>query len=360
MKRFLALLLAACMGASLLAGCGAPKEEASDDAPVAVTETAEHLRILLPSTAGASVVQAHKDAFIAALRTAMEEQGWNVEEITLDTASTEAASGKALDDGTADVVILPASQYFTYRDDTGLLMTATYPGLSVSTTRAADWNGSVDAVHYTDEDCPYRRTLICATSSDAGRAIAQKAAAGTLAWEDLESVRWLYPRAESSSDFMYPDLWLSSSFGKTMEDLTDVLAIDGYGALFAEAALDEADVVVIAADERVDYAAAWQLAKDDMDYTGKMGLGRQDSIFNDLTVIGVTEPVYGDVMTVRTEDEHFADAGFQTALINAMTALQGNDDARAIWESCGYTGFVPSGDSHYENIQDLTIYGAGD
>ena len=51
---------------------------------------------------------------------------------------------------------------------------------------------------------------------------------------------------------------------------------------------------------------------------------------------------------------------FQMALINAMDALESNEDARTIWATCGYTGFTPSGDSRYDNIRELTVFGAGD
>ena len=361
MKRILTLSLTAALSLGLLAGCGNKTEEPSSaEEPTPITGEVEHLRLLLPSSAGEAVVAERGEAFCAALREAMANQGWAVEEITVSVAATEASSGKALDDGTADAVILPASQYFTYSDDTNLLMTATRPGLSVDSTEAADWNGSVEAVTYTDEDCPYGRTLICATASDKGRELAQKAQNGTLAWEDLESARWLYAKASTSSDFFYPDLWLSKTYGKTLEDVPQLMAIDGYGALFSEASRGEADVVILSADMRVDYAAAWQLKTDDMDYTGKLGLGQEDSIFNEIQVLGVTEPIYGDVLAVRTDEEPFGDADFQTALINAMKTLEANDDARAIWATCGYTGFIPSGDSHYENIRELTVFGAGD
>ena len=361
MKRILTVSLAAALSLGLLAGCGSSAGDgASDNEPAPIVGETEHLHLLLPSTAGAAVVAQRGDAFCAALQQEMADRGWTVDEVTVSVAATEASSGKALDDGTADVVVFPASQYFTYSDDTDLLMTATRPGLSVNTTDAADWNGSVDAVTYTDEDCPYSRTLICSTVSDKGRALAQKAKDGTLTWEDLESAKWMYAKATSSSDFFYPDLWLTQQFGKTLEDLPNLMAIDGYGALMAEASRGEADVVVLAADLRVDYNTAWQLESDDMDYTGKMGLSRADSIFNELQVLGVTEPIYGDVLAVRTDEEPFADADFQTALIGAMDGLKNNEDARAIWQTCGYTGFVASGDSRYDNIRELTVFGVGD
>lgn len=362
MKRIMTLSLTAALALGLFSGCGGPAEEesASADAPVAITGTAEHLTILLPPGADAATVAEHAEPFCAALDQEMRSRGWDVAEITVETAATGALAGKALDDGTADVAILPASQYFTYSEAATLLMTATRKGVSVSSETAADWNGSVDAPSYTDADVPYGRTLICTTQSETGRALAQAAKNGTLTWEELSQAKWIYPEAASSSDFIYPDLWLTDEFGKTMEDLPNVRGVDGYGVLFAEAGRQEADVIVLSADMRIDYSAAWQLSEDDIDHTGKLGMGHEDSIFNDLQVIGVTEPIYGDVMALRTEESPYSDANFQSALIASMDALKNNEHARALWETCGYTGFTASGDGHYDNIRELTVFGAGD
>lgn len=361
MKRILALLLSAALGAGLLCGCGGEAEEPSfdEELPEIVGEV-ERLNLLLPYGASESVLEAHRDGFDTALRQALAQQGWQVKEIGVCIADTEASSGKALDDGTADIVIFPANQFFTYDEDALLLMTATRRGLSVQTTRAADWNGSMDAPYYTDEDSPYSRTLICATQSDKGCALAQAASDGTLTWEDLSTAQWMYSVATSSSDFFYPDLWLETAFGKTMHDLECVIAVDGYGALFAEAGRGEADVIVISADRRIDYDAAWMLSSDEMDYTGKRGLGHMDSIFNEIQVIGVTEPIYGDVMALRQAEGALSETEFHNALIAAMEEMEANEDARAIWESCGYTGFTVGRESNYDNIRALTVFGVGD
>ncbi len=98
--------------------------------------------------------------------------------------------------------------------------------------------------------------------------------------------------------------------------------MDGYGALFSEASAEEADVIVIPADLRIDYAEAWQLAADDIDSTGKMGFGHEDSIFNEIQVLGVTAPIWGDVMVLRAGEEPFGDTDFQSALLGAMDALE--------------------------------------
>lgn len=362
MKRCLSLALAAAMAFTLTAGCGKQPVEESvpEEEPVVITDTAEHLNILLPASANKSVVEEHADAFCQALRDEMARQGWQVDTITVNVAETETASGKALDDGTADLAVMPANQYFPYSDSAVLLMTATKAGLSVASTDPAKWNGGDDAPEYTDEDCPYGRTLICATMSETGRELAQKSENGTLTWEDLEAARWLVPKVSSSSDFIYPDLWLQSHFGKTTEDLPHILSIDGYSALFTEAGSDAADVVVIAADMRIDYSAAWQMGTNDIDYTGKMGLGHEDSIFNDIQVLGVTEPVYGDVLALCTSDETLNREDFHTALLQAMDTLEANADARAVWGACGYTGFTATGDSYYDNIRELAVLGVGD
>ena len=36
------------------------------------------------------------------------------------------------------------------------------------------------------------------------------------------------------------------------------------------------------------------------------------------------------------------------------------DKIAAIWQTCGYTGFVASGDSRYDTIRELTVFGVGD
>ena len=360
MKRRLALLMAFLMSVSLLSGCGKPPVEESTAEAVPIVGEVEQLRIVLPYGAGAKLVQSRSDGFADALQDAMAQQGWRVGEVTLSVAPTQAASGKALDDDVAELVILPANQFFTYDESAVMLMTATRAGISVKSQDPKAWNGSVDAPHYTDEDSPYGRTLICTTKSAKGRAIAESAKNGTLTWEELTQARWMYPQPETASDFIYPDLWLKARFDKTMLDLPDVIPVDGYGALFAEAGMGGADVIVLSADMRIDYAAAWQMPKDKLDPTGKAGLGHEDSIFNEILAIGVTAPIYGDVLTLRADEAPFTDAAFQQALIAAFKKLEQDKDAREIWHSCGYTGFTAAQSGGYDNIREVPILGAGD
>ena len=92
----------------------------------------------------------------------------------------------------------------------------------------------------------------------------------------------------SSAGYIYPTLWLQDHYGKKVTDLPNVITLAGYGDAFAQAAAEAVDIVVCYADGRNDYEAAWTLPTGQNDETGKTGMGRTDSIWNELNVIGVT------------------------------------------------------------------------
>ena len=74
----------------------------------------------------------------------------------------------------------------------------------------------------------------------------------------------------------------------------------GYADAFAQAAAEQVDIIVCYADGRRDYEAAWNTATDSADATGKAGMGRTDSIWNEMNVIGVTAGIYNDTVAVTT------------------------------------------------------------
>lgn len=95
----------------------------------------------------------------------------------------------------------------------------------------------------------------------------------------------------SSAGYVYPTMWLMENYdGKKISDLSNVTPSVGYADAFAQAAAEQFDIIVCYADGRRDYEKAWNLPTDSKDETGKAGMGRTDSIWNELNVIGVTEP----------------------------------------------------------------------
>ena len=105
-------------------------------------------------------------------------------------------------------------------------------------------------------------------------------------WAEIKSSGTLIAATEGAfAPFNYYE-------GKKLTDLPNVVTLSGYGESFAQAAAESVDIIVCYADGRNDYEAAWVLPTGEADPTGKAGMGRTDSIWNELNVIGVTELYY--------------------------------------------------------------------
>ena len=88
----------------------------------------------------------------------------------------------------------------------------------------------------------------------------------------------------------------------------------GYADAFAQAAAEQFDIIVCYADGRRDYEKAWNLPTDSKDETGKAGMGRKDSIWNELNVIGVTAPIYNDTVAITTANPQVYNPEFIAAM----------------------------------------------
>ena len=68
--------------------------------------------------------------------------------------------------------------------------------------------------------------------------------------------------------------------------LSSTASCKAFSTAFSYAAAEQVDIIVCYADGRNDYEASWMLPTDQQDETGKQGMGRSDSIWNELNVIG--------------------------------------------------------------------------
>ena len=69
------------------------------------------------------------------------------------------------------------------------------------------------------------------------------------------------------------------------------------------------------------YEASWMLPTDQQDETGKQGMGRSDSIWNEMNVIGVTEGIYNDTVAISKESQYYTPeivAALQDCFINII------------------------------------------
>ena len=227
------------------------------------------------------------------LKAALLEQGYDVKDINITVGTNYEATGEAMAAGTVDLGWLPGGTYALFSDDVDVILTATRAGLSNDSEDPKTWNGEANKTLKNGPQVTFYRSLIYATPSAYGKELAAKVNAGEeLTWDDLSKANWAVLKNSSSAGYIYPTLWLQDHYGKKITDLPNVITLAGYGDAFAQAAAEAVDIVVCYADGRNDYEAAWVLPTGEADPTGKAGMGRTDSIWNELNVIGVTELYY--------------------------------------------------------------------
>ena len=282
----------------------------------------------------------------------MAKLGYDIDEVDITVGTSYDATGEAMSAGTIDIGWLPGGTYALFSDDTEVILTATRNGLSNDSTNPADWNGEANATRKDGPQVTYYRSLIYATPSEYGKTLAAKVNAGEeLTWEDLDQATWAVQKTSSSAGYIYPTLWLMANYdGKTLQDLDNVVTLDGYGTAFSYAAAESVDIIVCYADGRNDYEASWILPVDQKDDTGKQGMGRSESIWNELNVIGVTDGIYNDTVAVSKASPFYTDemkAALQDCFINIINTPEG----KAIFDVYSHTGYAKAVDSDYDGAR---------
>ena len=293
------------------------------------------------------------------IKAEMATLGYDIGEVEISVGTSYEATGEAMSAGTIDVGWLPGGTYAIYsqNQEVAVILTATRAGLSNDSETPSDWNGIANKTLPTDVQVTFYRSLIYAGPSEYGKQLAAKVNAGEeLTWDELNAATWAVGNTSSSAGYIYPTMWLMNHYdGKKFSDLSSVVNL-GYADAFAQAASEQVDIICCYADGRRDYEAAWSLPSDQQDPTGKQGMGREGSIWDELNVIGVTPGIYNDTVAVTTAKADIYNPEFinalQTALINIITTEEGKE----IFSVYSHTGYAIAQDSDYDAArQALTV-----
>lgn len=370
MKKLLALLLVLAMVFAFVACEKKTEEPAATEVPVTEPETetetetepeeevVENIKLdkltleFVPSK-DADVIITGTAGLPEMLQAALSEQGYDVAEIDITVGTSYDATGEAMAAGTIDVGWLPGGTYALFSDEVDVILTATRAGLSNDSTNPADWNGDANMTLKTPENqVTFYRSLIYATPSEYGKTLAAKVNAGeALTWEDLDAASWAVLKTSSSAGYIYPTLWLMENYDKKISDLSNVVVLDGYGAGFAQAAAESVDIIVCYADGRSDYEAAWDLPVAQQDATGKQGMGRTDSIWNELNVIGVTAGIYNDTVSITKANPEVYNPEFIAALQTALINVINTEEGLAAFSVYSHTGYAVATDADYDGAR---------
>ena len=361
MKKILALILAMVLVLSLGA-CGAKEEAPATEAPAAEapaaaeTEAArphfEKLTLEFVPSKDADVIIAGTANLPELVKAEMANLGYDIDEVEITVGTNYDATGEAMSAGTIDIGWLPGGTYALYSDDTEVILTATRNGLSNDSENPADWNGEANKTLKDGPQVTFYRSLIYAAPTEYGKKLAEKVNAGeALTWEDLDGATWAVQKTSSSAGYIYPTLWLMDNYGKKISDLSNVMPLDsGYGTAFSYAAAEQVDIIVCYADGRNDYEASWNLPVDQQDETGKQGMGREDSIWNELNVIGVTEGIYNDTVAISRESQFYTPE-LKEALQNCFINIINTEEGKAIFDVYSHAGYAVAQDSDYDGAR---------
>lgn len=309
--RRIAFALAALLLLSGLSACGQRAgTPPSSSTPSSEPLKLETLRLELTrrEDSSASALLAVLQTLPDALKSALAEQGVEVGKVEVTVGASPAATAQALDEGGVDLAVLPGDSFVEVGGDAVPLLTASVRTALPDSGDTADWRDVETS--WSDNSTGGQRMLILAGPSDYGRQLAARAASGDpLTWDELDRAAWII----GSDGKNMASVWLADNCeGNTLSDLSNLSRSNSDGdsglSLLSALADGTADVAVLPADLRIDFADHW-----------RAGLNRSRSIFEETSVIGVTEKYYGTVLAARPGDEVLNGQQFRSALAAALT-----------------------------------------
>lgn len=267
----------------------------------------------------------------------MANFGYTIGDVDITVGTSYEAVGEALAAGTTDIALIPGGTFVLYEDDGAeIALTATRQGLSVDSDNPADWN--VAPTEYTDEKATFYRSLIVAGPSDYGQVLSDKVNNGEeLTFDDLNQATWCVQSASSSAGYLYPTLWLTQNYEKSIEDLTTKVEVTGYGDAIARLSAEQCDVAPMYADARMDNGDSWT---------------RDEDIFDATTVIGVTPGIMNDTISVSRNSDVYSEE-FLNAVQQSFINIASTEEGLATVKPYNHTGYEIGDSSNYDDERQL-------
>ncbi len=328
MKKIITLLTAVVMTMTMMVGCSSDNGASN-----------EELTVMFVPSRNPEEVEKATAPLAEMLKTELAAQGFEFENINVEVGTSFEAAGEALASGTAQVGFIPGGTYVLYDDGVDVALTATRDGLNHDSDNAADWNSEPTAP--TTEQVTYYRALAIAGPSEKGQELAAKINAGeALTKEDVESATWgISSNTTSPAGYIYPSLWLQENFGISVTDLPKKVALDNYATALSQLAAGQIDVMFTYADARRDYEADWTST-----------FGREASVWEETNVVGVTEGIYNDTISV-TKDESMTPE-LKEAIQNAFINIGKTPEGQEVISIYSHKGYEIGEDKNYDGERD--------
>lgn len=336
MKKIVALVSVMILSMTMITGCKSKEKQVVSKDSV---KNEELVVYFVPSRDPEEIKTATKP-LTKMLKDELAKQGFEFKDIKLEVGTSFESAGEALASGTAQIGFIPGGTYVLYDDDVEVALTATRGALNHNSDDPKEWNTSPTTM--TDEQVTYYRSLIIAGPSEKGKALAAKVEKGEkLTKEDLEGVTWgISSNTTSPAGYIYPSLWLKENYGITITDLPNKVALDNYATALSQLASGQIDVMTTYADARRDYEKDWTTT-----------FGRTDSVWDDTDVIGVTQPIYNDTISV-TKDPNKMSPELKKAIQQAFIDIAKTDEGKKIISIYSHSGYEIGDDKNYDGERD--------
>jgi len=311
-------------------------------APTQENVKIDKLRIAYVPSTDAQVLLAAVEPLKQMLADELATHGFDVKEIEITVGTSFEAVGESLASGSVDIGIGGASVYVTYDDEVDLILTATRNDFNKEGNDPKVWNDGISERVDGKLTTGYRG-LIYAGPSAYGQQLATKVENGEeLSWEDLDQATWAVGNTTSNAGYLYPCLWLKNNYGKMFSDLSNVIPGTNYPTMVTQAASEQIDIFMVFADGRIDYEEAWTTE-----------LGRSESMWDEVKVIGVTDMIMNDVIMGSQISDAMTLPGFKDAFGQSMIDIAATDAGREAISILSHNGYVIGNDSDYDSVRKV-------
>jgi len=347
MKKLLVVLLAVFMVLGF-AGCTSKKDD----------HKLEHLNISFVPSKDPQTIKDAAAGLPEILAKFLAEEGYEIDpaNIKVDVGSSYEVVGEGLAAGSIDLGFIPAGNYCqahdAYPEDVNLLLASSRASLSVDIEYdGSDWkNWNLGPV--TDNDTPaggYRSLIYVNIGTEAGKAIYEKAMAGTLEMADLTAIKIACGNPTSGASYMYPSAVFNKWFGTETKSVTladfDTVTITNYAQAMEALLTNQVQMSFGYADVRKDAASTTSL-----EALHAQGLYTEfATIFDIVKVIGVSDMIMNDTISYGA-DEMFTPE-LVTALQNAFINLMKTEEGAACVAPYSHKGYVVVKDSDYDGYR---------
>lgn len=271
------------------------------------------------------------------LKKELSKSGYTVNNVDVSVGTSYEAVGEALTSGSTDIALIPGGTYVSYEDDGAeLALTATRDKLSVDSTNPADWNKG--EIKFLKEPVTFYRALMVAGPSKYGQELAKKQEEGKdLTYDDLSKATWCVQSPTSSSGYLYPSLWLTKNYNKSISDLPNQVEIKGYGEAVSRLASEQCDIAPMYSDARIDNQASW---------TSK------ENIWDATSVIGVSDKIMNDTISVSKESAVYSE-DFKKAVQDAFINIAKTEEGLKVISPYSHTGYEIGNPTDYDSEREV-------